>query len=1495
MTQNISSKMQRSWMIQNRHGSSYNTSKSQYIFAKILSLDEDVNKNLLFSIGYNQYTNNINIIQRSSQTNDLKLAVLDMFYSIKQGLSDNEERQLGIYIETSEDISAQIQVMNESMLSNPNFIFNCFVYNNFGKKNLIIRNFKKYYKLIPGNKYIFNVEHESNDGTLLSFSHLDHRREEVNGMYRIGTPGTKDARIIYIPEKTTTYYSIFVFNKNDYSNKSFDEFGYVYKQIFIEYAYRIPFYDSVFDNTNTDDYMEDYLPSTSVFHTIENNGPKYIVTSDASYNAIISDPSMSVYVSYVWRSLVSYTRTKYGLYYGHYKIQYKFNNNRITILNKGKENLIQIISGGGDKSYETHYLTGLDETGQLDGSYNFYKSPLTLKITGDFGFCSLYTSLYGYNELEDFLFFDSKYATAPKLDINYEDNSMNNILQLYPESTIFFHDVSSNNLNIYSNDVSINDQPRISLNYSSGNVYDANKWYGLYKGQYIIKYVPMTRPIAIINQGKKECIKYFGSEHFKQTRLGPDGTTIYDFYYGTVIIQVFGNFGRVSIYEYHDGFCGAENLLIYSEELIDISGEFQSWYNTVDSNLFEADCSGTEITNIIDYSFNTIHQVSSYISCDVSVNITFDDISDSSVKYAFSKGNFVLMNVPSNNPIAFLNKGLESYFFYDGYYRYSQVAVASDGNLYTYYYGNINITVFGDFGRISFESLNNGYLGGFRKILYNDDGVTEGLAIHSWDVNSYFPTLLGDVFEGARNYYINVRIVVRSVAYSEDYVSYRFSGYDRNGSIDESVDNPNMTFSIGDVVYFSFGYDNNDIRFGIYEFFLPISDEQVITNNRNNTNSLISWIPTTVISNYYHYRSSDTENNIKPFMSNHITILNNSNAEIMLDISLVHVSQEEQNGYLTILPETFTIIFNETFNINSSKNMYIYNKTSNEIEITVSGTNITKEGDSSAVYTTNFTSYNMNSLNFDSSYLLLIDDGLFTNVYDNGLDYDDYSVSSYLDISAQTVYSFSTEQKHAPLLTSIDPASNSYVDVSDSLSLTFTEPVTIPSTSLTAGNTDISFIDISTNNIVDSSNIEIDNSNNTMYIYFNNLDYDTTYRVNFGDYSIVDLSNIEVSIADSSLNSYFIQTIPDPRPQVQYVSPNNDLSNVYLNEPVAIVFNEPVYFDTSGNGKIQITDLSSDIVFDVLDLSNNTDISGIVFGSGTNTLRIYPFEADATFTNNTTYGVSITDDAFHDISNNYYVGNSDSEMVFTTGDISGTRIESLGNNGVGNIISDGSNSYYIFNDNTVFDNNQYSLMPGSYVLDVSQAYPIAILNSDISNLVTYDISNAEPIVINVSGGSVTSNESGDYFTFSDDNDNEISLANGSFKFMRGRSYSFITSSLNSGISFKFYYDSSFVTLDNTSNGTNIVTLPITLNTYVGSIYYCIIQTGVDDISTNLTLLYNEVSENNENGNGYYDFFYGNIELNILDDNFGSFSFYTYNNGYMGGKYAFTFTDTYTND
>jgi len=88
--------------------------------------------------------------------------------------------------------------------------------------------------------------------------------------------------------------------------------------------------------------------------------------------------------------------------------------------------------------------------------------------------------------------------------------------------------------------------------------------------------------------------------------------------------------------------------------------------------------------------------------------------------YQVASGDYTFSNVPSAHPIAFLNNGKESLISYTGTTAGGTKA-GLDGNTYTYYYGDITVTVSGDFGTISYECYNHGYMGGQDNFSYSAD------------------------------------------------------------------------------------------------------------------------------------------------------------------------------------------------------------------------------------------------------------------------------------------------------------------------------------------------------------------------------------------------------------------------------------------------------------------------------------------------------------------------------------------------------------------------------------------------------------------------------------------------------------------------------------------------------------------------------------------------------------------------------------------------------
>jgi hypothetical protein len=98
--------------------------------------------------------------------------------------------------------------------------------------------------------------------------------------------------------------------------------------------------------------------------------------------------------------------------------------------------------------------------------------------------------------------------------------------------------------------------------FNNGTTYDANIQYGLGIGTYVFKNIQQGHPMALLNNGKTGSITYIGDSSKKLTII--DDGIFFDFYYGDITVQVFGDFGTISVYCYYHGYMGGLNLLKYS-------------------------------------------------------------------------------------------------------------------------------------------------------------------------------------------------------------------------------------------------------------------------------------------------------------------------------------------------------------------------------------------------------------------------------------------------------------------------------------------------------------------------------------------------------------------------------------------------------------------------------------------------------------------------------------------------------------------------------------------------------------------------------------------------------------------------------------------------------------------------------------------------------------------------------------------------------------------
>ena len=221
-----------------------------------------------------------------------------------------------------------------------------------------------------------------------------------------------------------------------------------------------------------------------------------------------------------------------------------------------------------------------------------------------------------------------------------------------------------------------------------------------------------------------------------------------------------------------------------------------------------------------------------------------------------------------------------------------------------------------------------------------------------------------------------------------------------------------------------------------------------------------------------------------------------------------------------------------------------------------------------------------------------------------------------------------------------------------------------------------------------------------------------------------------------------------------------------------------------------------------------------------------------------------------------------------------------------NVVSSEGNKYVLNGETSYNPLKKYGLIDGSYrITNIPKNHPIAILNNGNSNITYGPASNSSVIEIKVSSGNTSADLNGDFYEFEIGGE-QIGIANGSYKFMRGRTYKFTADGISGSHPFKVWMSGAFQNNNNSSNtgitgsGDSItVTISSDHSTSTGDLYYqCSVHT---DMKGNMHLLYREVIESGET-TASYDFYYGKIDVTV-SGNFGDVSLYCYSHGYMGGK------------
>ena len=333
---------------------------------------------------------------------------------------------------------------------------------------------------------------------------------------------------------------------------------------------------------------------------------------------------------------------KYGLYVGTYTISNVPEEDALAITNKDFLSKI---------AYTGTQLKGNASIG--DVSYSFYYGTLTIYVFEPFGGAK---NVYPpSNELSFYSFTNGYLGGLEKLvyyDIPRDYSTLNYTICLNEESVIKIFNVDN------SDNYTFND---------SATYYDY-KQYGMHIGKYILKNVPMSEPIALLNQDVSNVIVYNGKTNKKVVANDPSGNSR-DFFFGNVEIEVTGDFGNLSVYSANGKYLGGENILTFTD--------------FCETNGYVIECLELESSmNIYNNNF-TLNNASSY---------------NQYKKYGLTTGSYRITNIPSSQALTFINNDLSDVVIVTGdNLDLCGNFAGPDGNNYNFYTNELNVTIKDEF------------------------------------------------------------------------------------------------------------------------------------------------------------------------------------------------------------------------------------------------------------------------------------------------------------------------------------------------------------------------------------------------------------------------------------------------------------------------------------------------------------------------------------------------------------------------------------------------------------------------------------------------------------------------------------------------------------------------------------------------------------------------------------------------------------------------------
>ena len=705
-TNNLSTKMIQAQALKQNKNSKlvYKNTRLESIYRSILGLDYQENKRLLLLYKYKLYKRYFDNLQNI--TYDVRLKLNEMLTVIISGLTEYEYNL--VY-----DIVTTTTVVVTETFTPYQYTFYVMTRVLSNMSYFIIKNINDTFTFEPGYSYVFDLSDPTNYGTRFALSKV---KDGVVMGTHTGTPGTDGAIYSINIEKDITTPILYAFNdtiRAPPTDASGNNIGFIFQDAYNVWGYSVRYIYINVGNlpiTIIEKYIYKDLEQYTSLTVYELNGPKYLM-------APLND--FTVYFSK--------NKYRYTVTYGTYYIIVPRTYNAALLINSGYEKIISFA--GPNKTTKrvkgVQYAPGVTE----DISQNFYWDEVTLTVYQPFDFSlSFYCESFGFMGGISFINFKASGNSSGSKKPTYF-NKENNLFIKGVDSQSDANVITSG-LNTY-------------IRFNDDFIYDSNRQYGLYKGVYTIYGIPQAYAITLLNKGKSDIVKLESLTSSFKNGLGPDNQS-YKFYWGILRITVYADFGQMSLYSTFQGYMGRSTLFTYDYQYNNnISYLDPNSIPTID-NRFDNTTRYVDIDPTIpvitsDYIIYPLIPTLSYIvpfleflnTPPILNNIVNNvivpvipinliniyggysySLYNKNNKYSLKKGMYVIES--SGSYLALLNYDKTNLISYVGII--SIINTGPDNNSYNYYTNTIIISVLGNFGYITIDSIDNN---GNRNTLHN--------------------------------------------------------------------------------------------------------------------------------------------------------------------------------------------------------------------------------------------------------------------------------------------------------------------------------------------------------------------------------------------------------------------------------------------------------------------------------------------------------------------------------------------------------------------------------------------------------------------------------------------------------------------------------------------------------------------------------------------------------------------------------------------------------